>query len=179
MSVSTERFDPSETNHGERARSSSYYVFRHPTPRMLSILCFFLDPLSVQTHDLNVSDSDQLLNSSESTNAQYSSDGVFSFDPSTTYTQQPVLVSTVVERPYPGYIRRDTPFIQHVISEMEEEKVEIIDSALHSLLARVKTEAELSEVEYGKLLKQIECGKVKNVYELIDSCLAMYVWMRG
>lgn len=56
---------------------------------------------------------------------------------------------------------------------MEEENVEIIDSALHSLLARVKTEAELSEVEYGKLLKQIECGKVKNVYELIDSCLAM------
>ena len=132
-----------------------------------------LDPLSVQTNDLNVSDSDQLLNSSESTNAQYSSGGVFSFDPSATYTQQPVLVSTVVERPYPGYVRHDTPYIQHVISEMEEEKVEIIDSALQSLLARVKVEAELSEVEYGKLLKQIECGKVKNVYELIDSCLAM------
>lgn len=127
----------------------------------------------MQTHDLNVSDNDQLLPSSESTNAQYSSDGAFSFDPSTTYTQQPVLVSTVVERPYPGFVRRDTPFIQQVISEMEEEKVEVIDSELHSLLVRVKSEAELSEVEYGKLLKQIECGKVKNVSELIDSCLAM------
>ena len=70
-------------------------------------------------------------------------------------------------------MRHDTPFIQHVISEMEEEKVEVIDSELHSLLVRVKSEAELSEVEYGKLLKQIECGKVKNVSELIDSCLAM------
>ena len=132
-----------------------------------------VDPLNVQTQNLTVSDNDQLLPSSESTNAQYSSDGVFSFDSTHAYSQHPVLVSTVIEQPYPGFVRHDTPFIQHVISEMEEEKVEIIDSSLQALLVRVKTEAELSEVEYGKLLKQIECGKVKNVSELVDSCLAM------
>ena len=42
------------------------------------------------------------------------------------------------------------------------------------LLRRVKEEAKLSEVEYGRLLTHIECGEVSDVCNVIEDVLASY-----
>jgi len=42
------------------------------------------------------------------------------------------------------------------------------------LLRRVKEEAKLSEVEYGRLLTHIECGGVSDVCNVIEDVLASY-----
>lgn len=129
--------------------------------------------MSIPQHETIILDSDQLLSSTESINALYHPDEVFTFDSANVYTQRPVLVSTATSFPYPGFVRYDSSFIQQVIEGVQEERVEVIDDSTRELLSRVKEEAKLSEVEYGRLLKRIECGKVCNVNELLDSCLTM------
>ena len=146
------------------------------SPSNTSFLCdteYIIDPLSSPQHETIILDSDQLLSSTESINALYHPDEVFTFDSANVYTQRPVLVSTATAFPYPGFVRHDSSFIQQVIEGVQEERVEVIDDSTRELLSRVKEEAKLSEVEYGRLLKRIECGKVCNVNELLDSCLTM------
>ena len=46
-----------------------------------------------------------------------------------------------------------------------------MDDYLRLILHRVKSEADLSEVEYGKLIMMIECGKLFVVCELLEECL--------
>ena len=87
------------------------------------------------------------------------SGNVFTFDEENIYTQQP------------SYETQDESSIQEIEGAIEEQKVNIMDDYLRLILHRVKSEADLSEVEYGKLIMMIECGKLVGVCELLEECL--------
>ena len=87
------------------------------------------------------------------------SGNVFTFDEENIYTQQP------------SYETQEESSIQEIEGAIEEQKVNIMDDYLRLILHRVKSEADLSEVEYGKLIMMIECGKLVGVCELLEECL--------
>ena len=87
------------------------------------------------------------------------SGNVFTFDEENIYTQQP------------SYETQDESSIQEIEGAIEEQKVNIMDDYLRLIIHRVKSEADLSEVEYGKLIMMIECGKLVGVCELLEECL--------
>lgn len=115
-----------------------------------------------------------ILSSSNSVNELYNPDRVFTFDEDDVYSQSPLMVSTAVEESRPGYLQRDHSFVREVVGEIEAEKVEVIDRYTCMLLRRIKQEANLSEVEYGKLLMHIECGEVDDVCEVLEAALESY-----
>ena len=115
-----------------------------------------------------------ILSSSNSVNELYNPDRVFTFDEDDVYSQSPLMVSTAVEESRPGYLQRDHSFVREVAGEIEAEKVEVIDRYTCMLLRRIKQEANLSEVEYGKLLMHIECGEVDDVCEVLEAALESY-----
>ena len=84
---------------------------------------------------------------------------VFTFDEENIYTQQS------------SYESKNSSSIQEIEGAIEEQKVNIMDDYLRLILHRVKSEADLSEVEYGKLIMMIECGKLVGVCELLEECL--------
>ena len=81
---------------------------------------------------------------------------VFTFDEENIYTQQS------------SYESKNSSSIQEIEGAIEEQKVNIMDDYLRLILHRVKSEADLSEVEYGKLIMMIECGKLVGVCELLE-----------
>ena len=87
------------------------------------------------------------------------SGNVFIFDEENIYTQQS------------SYESKNSSSIQEIEGAIEEQKVNIMDDYLRLILHRVKSEADLSEVEYGKLIMMIECGKLVGVCELLEECL--------
>lgn len=87
------------------------------------------------------------------------SGNVFTFDEENIYTQQS------------SYKSKNSSSIQEIEGAIEEQKVNIMDDYLRLILHRVKSEADLSEVEYGKLIMMIECGKLVGVCELLEECL--------
>lgn len=87
------------------------------------------------------------------------SGNVFTFDEENIYTQQS------------SYESKNSSSIQEIEGAIEEQKVNIMDDYLRLILHRVKSEADLSEVEYGKLIMMIECGKLVGVCELLEECL--------
>ncbi|KAK8800854.1 hypothetical protein WA588_001685, partial [Blastocystis sp. NMH] len=143
---------------------SSSYIFHCPTP--------YPPPLQA-THCVTSSspENDVILSSSNSVNELYNPDRVFTFDEDDVYSQSPLMVSTAVEESRPGYLQRDHSFVREVVGEIEAEKVEVIDRYTCMLLRRIKQEANLSEVEYGKLLMHIECGEVDDVCEVLEAAL--------
>lgn len=114
---------------------------------------------------------DVILSSTNSVNELYNPDHVFTFDEDHVYSQSPLVVSTGVEEARPGYLQRDHSFVREVAGEIEAEKVEVIDNYTCMLLRRIKREANLSEVEYGKLLMHTECGEVDDVCEVLERAL--------
>lgn len=115
-----------------------------------------------------------ILSSSTSVNELYNPERVFTFDEDNVYSQSPLVVSTGVEESRPGYLQRDHSFVREVAGEIEAEKVEVIDNYTCMLLRQIKREANLSEVEYGKLLMHIECGEVDDVCEVLEAALESY-----
>ena len=107
-------------------------------------------------------------------NELYNPDHVFSFDEQSVYSQHPTYVSTAIEESPSGYLQRDNSYVKEMAGEIEAEKVEVIDEYMCILLRRVKEEAKLSEVEYGRLLTHIECGEVSDVCNVIEDVLASY-----
>ena len=87
------------------------------------------------------------------------SGNIFTFDEENIYTQQS------------SYESKNSSSIQEIEGAIEEQKVNIMDDYLRLILHRVKSEADLSEVEYGKLIMMIECGKLVGVCELLEECL--------
>lgn len=87
------------------------------------------------------------------------SGNVFTFDEENIYTQKS------------SYESKNSSSIQEIEGAIEEQKVNIMDDYLRLILHRVKSEADLSEVEYGKLIMMIECGKLVGVCELLEECL--------
>ena len=87
------------------------------------------------------------------------SGNVFTFDEENIYTQQS------------SYESKNSSSIQEIEGAIEEQKVNIMDDYLRLILHRVKSEADLSEVEYGELIMRIECGKLVGVCELLEECL--------
>lgn len=63
---------------------------------------------------------------------------------------------------------------QEIIGDLEEQKVNVVDDYLRTILHRVKKEAELSEVEYGKLIMMIECGQLVGVCDMLEECLETF-----
>lgn len=64
--------------------------------------------------------------------------------------------------------------IQEIVGDLEEQKVNVVDDYLRRILHRVKREAELSEVEYGKLIMMIECGQLVGVCDMLEECLKTF-----
>lgn len=52
-----------------------------------------------------------------------------------------------------------------------EETTEVIDDYTQRLLHRIKKAIPLNEMEYGMLLKTIECGELKSVHEVLENSL--------
>ena len=171
------RIEPESDDMIARKSSSSSYLFHYPTPRYAYWQLWYLDPLpSYRTSEsrLSTPDSDLILSSSTSVNELYNPDHVFNFDEQSVYSQHPTYVSTAIEETPPSYLQRDNSYVKEMVGEIEAEKVEVIDEYMCVLLRRVKEEAKLSEVEYGRLLTHIECGEVSDVCNVIEDVLASY-----
>lgn len=63
---------------------------------------------------------------------------------------------------------------QEIVGNLEEQRVNVVDDYLRTILHRVKKEAKLSEVEYGKLIMMIECGQLVGVCDLLEKCLKTF-----
>ncbi|KAK8802510.1 hypothetical protein WA171_006189 [Blastocystis sp. BT1] len=161
------RIEPESDDMIARKSSSSSYLFHYPTPHPLP---------SYRTSEsrLSTPDSDMILSSSTSVNELYNPDHVFNFDEQSVYSQHPTYVSTAIEETPPSYLQRDNSYVKEMVGEIEAEKVEVIDEYMCVLLRRVKEEAKLSEVEYGRLLTHIECGEVSDVCNVIEDVLASH-----
>lgn len=76
--------------------------------------------------------------------------------------------------PTPPITKKLNPIIQETVGKLERETTNVIDDKLHDTLQRIKLEAQLSEVEYGKLIMMIECNQYIGIGDELEKCLLTY-----
>lgn len=151
-------------------RHPMYFIILH---HVSSVGSYHVDPLSsTPTHDPTIPlETNVTLSSTKSNKKNHS---VFTFDEQNVYSQHPTFVSDP---------RNANPsVVQEITGELEERKVNVVDDYLRMTLHRVKDEAQLSEVEYGKLIMMIECGQLVGICDLLEDCLlkwdlSMYIML--
>lgn len=153
----------------------STYLFHDPTPCNDCIRMFEVDPIttaSSSSPSVNQSDQELYESSTDSLQVLYNPPNVFNFDEDHVYTQVPSIISTALTVPHPGYVQQNHSYVKAMRGELEEKKVLVMDDELHLKLQQIKKEAKLTEVEYGRLLRRIECGEFDDCRELLETCLA-------
>ena len=101
----------------------------------------------------------------------YKPERVFTFDEKKENPQESSVMSAAVCTAHSGYGNRNDSYIREVSGNLVEETTEVIDDYTQRLLHRIKKAIPLNEMEYGMLLKTIECGELKSVHEVLENSL--------